>query len=346
MYNTSYDLVQNWMRVWLCLIALVHWAGVVLALVSMSETKQELLLLAAASNDNVLRLSTDHYHRLIASPDRDYAILALLTVTDTQYNCEPCRTFDPAYARVAYSYRDVESRFTDEQRTATPTLFFAHLEYTDAKDVFAQLKISQVPALFFHYPTQGPRASLAEADAYDFNRDGLLADAFVRFIQQRMGLDIPLREPIDVAAILRKMLLGLAIGSGLIAASPVIYRVLSHRRIWSALSIGVILLMTTGYMWTRIRHPEFMGRGDGGKPLWMSGGFQYQFGIETQIMSGLYALCALAVVLLVTEVPRMKRTVLQHILAYTAMALFVIGFSVILFIFRQKNTSYPFKLIL
>jgi len=50
-----------------------------------------------------------------------------------------------------------------------------------------------------------------------------------------------------------------------------------------------ILFMTSGYMWTQIRHPLYVQAGRNGQVTYIAGGYQTQLGAEVHIIS---ALCA------------------------------------------------------
>lgn len=69
--------------------------------------------------------------------------------------------------------------------------------------------------------------------------------------------------------------------------SPYILPVVQNRNLWAAISLIAILLFTSGQMFNHIRKvPYVAGDGRGGIS-YFAGGFQNQFGMETQIVAAI-----------------------------------------------------------
>lgn len=74
-------------------------------------------------------------------------------------------------------------------------------------------------------------------------------------------------------------------------AWPYFLPVVQSRNVWAALSLIAILLFTSGHMFNHIRKvPYIAGDGKGGIS-YFAGGFQNQYGMETQIVA---AMCMLS----------------------------------------------------
>lgn len=70
-------------------------------------------------------------------------------------------------------------------------------------------------------------------------------------------------------------------------AYPYILPVIQNRNLWAGISLITILLFTSGHMFNHIRKvPYVAGDGKGGIS-YFAGGFQTQFGMETQIVAGM-----------------------------------------------------------
>jgi oligosaccharyltransferase complex subunit gamma len=70
-------------------------------------------------------------------------------------------------------------------------------------------------------------------------------------------------------------------------AAPYVGPVVQNRNVWAALSLLAVLLFTSGHMFNHIRKvPYVAGDGRGGVS-YIAGGFQNQFGMETQIIAGI-----------------------------------------------------------
>jgi len=77
----------------------------------------------------------------------------------------------------------------------------------------------------------------------------------------------------------------------LTVAAPYVLPILQNRNLWAAVSLIAVLLFTSGHMFNHIRKVPYVG-GDGkGKIGYFAGGFQNQFGLETQIVA---AMCRFA----------------------------------------------------
>lgn len=79
-----------------------------------------------------------------------------------------------------------------------------------------------------------------------------------------------------------------------IVAAPHLLPIIQNRNVWAAASLLAVLLFTSGHMFNHIRKvPYVAGNGKGGVS-YFAGGFQNQFGMETQIIAvicTLYRFC-------------------------------------------------------
>ena len=73
-------------------------------------------------------------------------------------------------------------------------------------------------------------------------------------------------------------------------AAPYIMPIIQNRNLWAAMSLIAVLLFTSGQMFNHIRRVPYMVPNSKGGVAYFAGGFQNQFGIETQIVA---AMCKL-----------------------------------------------------
>lgn len=176
------------------------------------------------------------------------------------------------------------------------------------------MQIRSVPLVLHYPPTEGPHAKIipTEYETYDLQRRGPAAEDLGRYIEQVTGTkvrlsnrtepfvlppfeieptqfppfsnaQISISRPTDYSKLLGYLsFLSILLGSALFAWRQFSY-FLTHRLLWSLLSTTWIALMTSGFMWNQIRHPPWTGVKDG-KPEVFAGGFQNQYGLETQIV--------------------------------------------------------------
>ena len=70
-------------------------------------------------------------------------------------------------------------------------------------------------------------------------------------------------------------------------AAPYILPVVQNKNLWAAITLIAILLFTSGHMFNHIRKVPYVA-GDGKNGLaYFAGGFQNQFGLETQIVAAM-----------------------------------------------------------
>jgi oligosaccharyltransferase complex subunit gamma len=70
-------------------------------------------------------------------------------------------------------------------------------------------------------------------------------------------------------------------------AAPYLLPLIQNRNLWAAVSLIAVLLFTSGHMFNHIRKvPYVSGDGKGGIS-YFAGGFQNQFGLETQIIAAI-----------------------------------------------------------
>lgn len=70
-------------------------------------------------------------------------------------------------------------------------------------------------------------------------------------------------------------------------AAPYVLPIIQSRNLWAAISLIAVLLFTSGHMFNHIRKvPYVAGDGKGGIS-YFAGGFQNQFGLETQIVAAM-----------------------------------------------------------
>jgi oligosaccharyltransferase complex subunit gamma len=90
--------------------------------------------------------------------------------------------------------------------------------------------------------------------------------------------------------------------------SPYLLPIIQNRNLWAAVSLIAILLFTSGQMFNHIRKvPYVAGDGQGGIS-YFAGGFQNQFGMETQIIAAIceyFPLVIETAVLVMTNISQM-----------------------------------------
>lgn len=70
-------------------------------------------------------------------------------------------------------------------------------------------------------------------------------------------------------------------------AAPYILPVIQNRNLWAAVSLISVLMFTSGHMFNHIRKVPYVASDGKGGVSYFAGGFQNQFGLETQIVAAI-----------------------------------------------------------
>ncbi|KAF4615316.1 hypothetical protein D9613_003071 [Agrocybe pediades] len=293
--------------------------------------EQRLVELANAGN-GVITLNEDTFD-LLTSPKRTWSASIQLTALDGRRRCGPCKEFNPSFEAVAKAWKSAPSDKRNEQ-------FFATIDFDTAPSVFQKLNLMSAPVVFHYPPADGsrkPASGNISPVKYDFS-EGFEAGPLAEYLSKYTPVPIPYRDPIDWAH-------WLTIAVGVLGAAiflRFISPIVQNRWSWAVGTVLVTLVMTSGFMFTRIRNVPFNG-GDGS---WIAAGYQNQYGQEVQVVSFMYGLLAFSFLMLILVVPSQPSPSRQRMQVYLWTAVIMIIYSVLVSLFRVKNRGYPFRLFL
>lgn len=153
--------------------------------------------------------------------------------------------------------------------------------------------LQTAPVLLLFHPTTGPNARAdMQPTRFDFSSGPQSAESIHGWLTRHLP-DTPapkLVRPFNYvkAAVVTTSTLGVV--TAVTVAAPYILPLVQNRNLWAAISLILVLLFTSGHMFNHIRKvPYVAGDGKGGIS-YFAGGFQNQFGMETQIVA---AMCTL-----------------------------------------------------
>ncbi|KII88486.1 hypothetical protein PLICRDRAFT_54324 [Plicaturopsis crispa FD-325 SS-3] len=292
---------------------------------------QKLVDLAAANNGNI-KLDEKSFD-LLTAPKRNWSASIQLTALDKRRRCTPCREFEPSFITVAKAWSTVPAAERDNH-------FFATLDFDDSNAVFQRLGLASAPVVFIYPPTEGPRQPANGRTSplkYDFSQ-GFDAEPLATSLSAHTPVPIPYRAPIDWARY------GTFAFAAVVLALTIRYTapIFQNRWVWAAGTVLTSLIMTSGYMFTRIRGMPYTGAGG----QWIAAGYQSQFGQETQVVAGIYGILAVSFLMLTVVTPYQSSQSRQRTQIYLWTTVILIIFSILVSLFRVKNRGYPFKLFL
>ncbi|KAK2466903.1 hypothetical protein APHAL10511_001161 [Amanita phalloides] len=286
----------------------------------------------ATAGRGIINLDTNSFDVLTA-PNRNWSLAVHLTALDPKRRCAPCRQFDSTWKAVAAAWAQVSKEHRDSH-------FFATLDFDNGQTVFQKLGLSSAPVVLVYPPTQGPRASASGKTApskYDFP-NGFEPGPLAEYISKHTPIPIPYKEPLNWGKYL-----SLAVASTLLlVVLRYVAPVLQNRWTWAVSTVLTCLVMTSGFMFTRIRNVPY----NGGNGQWIAAGYSNQFGQEVQVISFIYGLLAAAFLMLILVIPKQTSPNRQRVQVYLWTTVIMIVYSILLSLFRVKNKGYPFKLFL
>ncbi|KAL1915322.1 uncharacterized protein VTP21DRAFT_6780 [Calcarisporiella thermophila] len=288
--------------------------------------------LNSLKTDGLIPLDSKLFTETIASP-RAYGLVVLLTAMDDRFNCVPCRDVDPEYRLLAKSWEKAK----DNNR-----LLFTILDFNQGQEVYAKMKLTTAPNLFYFPPTEGSYAGHKSGPVrYDLNK-GNDAESLAEFLTDLTGISVRVRRPLSYSLLLSVCTLLIGPVIAYVFFRSLLEKFFLSRNTWAVLTITIIFTMVSGYMWNQIRKPPYFSAQKGGIS-YIAPGYQNQFGIESQIIAILYAICAACALALALVAPKIQRSWLQRILIYSTMCVLLLGLSTIFKLFSVKQPSYPFR---
>ncbi|KAI0054092.1 oligosaccharyl transferase subunit OST3/OST6 family [Auriscalpium vulgare] len=302
------------------------------AIFAAKESTHDSLVKLAAQSGGIIKLNAQTYD-LLTSPTRDWSASIQFTALDKRRRCSPCREFDPAWTAVAKAWSTVPKETRDNH-------FFATLDFDDGTTVFQKLGLQSAPVVLIFHPSEGSRrsANAQTPTTYDFS-SGFDAEPLAEQLSSFTPIPIPYRAPVNWALWGTVGTLALVFGLTIRFLAP-IFR---SRWTWAALTTIISLVMTSGYMFTRIRGTP-MTAADGS---WIAPGFQNQYGQETTVVASIYGLLSASFLMLTLVAPLQSGSPnRQRTQIYLWSGVIMLLFSVLVSLFRVKNRGYPFKLIL
>ncbi|KAI0928544.1 hypothetical protein AcW1_005756 [Taiwanofungus camphoratus] len=303
-----------------------------LCLALSTDSSHAQLVELAAANNGVIKLDEKTYN-MLTSPKRNWSATVQLTALDKRRRCTPCKEFDPAFSAVAKAWSTVPAAERDSH-------FFATVDFDKAMTVFQKLGLQSAPVVQVYPAAEGPRRPTngkISPMSYDFTH-GFDAGPLAEQLSHFTPVPIPYKAPIDWPRIGTYVATTLVILTTMKFISPI----LRSRWTWAAVTVLTSLVMTSGFMFVRIRGmPQ-----SGPNGQWIAPGYQNQFGQETQVIAMIYGVLAWAFLMLTTIVPNQISPQRQRAQIYLWIAVVFIMFSVLISIFRVKNRGDTFFLVI
>lgn len=332
-----------------CLTTLLFKSTLILA-----ATREDLAIKAQKTTNGIIPLDDYSFKDILDGP-RDFYLVALLTCTEPGVGCTACFEFNPVYEMIANSwFQDHKDGISGLD--PSKALYFAKADLEDASavpEIFKFYNIERVPRLMFFTPG----GSIHDYNLLNLPQQKANAGAkeFISNLKIAVGInDYQVHEPRDWSTIIITSISTFIIVYLLRKHSKIVTGIISSKYIWAILSCAFIVLMSGGYMYNKMRGTPLAGSDSNGNVVYFwPNEFQNQYGIESQIVSVVYAalsLCFLALVLGVPSLADFYKGSASGAMIITVISALLVVVIYILFaglsnLFGIKSPRYPFELI-
>ncbi|KAG7836197.1 hypothetical protein KL919_000984 [Ogataea angusta] len=290
---------------------------------------------------NILKITDANYQNLLNNEDFD--IVLYLTASSPQVGCVLCNEFQPVFEQLAASfYENLETHGLGSDDTK---LIFAYSDFPDSRKLFQQLALNNVPKIYYYNAQQG--IGLKPSDEFMFMSTDLLS-TLTSWLVAKTHLSpelFNLRTKVNYTELLLTFCIVFGLGVTIILNYKRVLAIITNKRGWQALSILLVILFTSGYMFNLIRNTQYIRTNKDGSNIYFIGGHQAQLGVETQIISVIYGLFCAGMVILVDLFKKFDNAKLRLFSSVgLSIGLFVL-YSILVTCFHAKNTGYPYWLL-
>lgn len=321
-----------------------------LGLVIAGLSSDEMTRLVKKLGNKVINLNDENYEYILNGA-RDYHLIVMLSSQSSQINCVLCNEFKPEFEIVGNSWiqdhpNGLSKDELEDEEEPKKNVYFLYSEFGDSRKFFLTLQLNNIPKVFHFPPTtnQKPNEYLNQYDQYQFLQ-GDHKQLLSAWAGQMTGHKFNIYVPVDYIKIATNALITLAAAMIIKRFNSQLAKIVKSRMLWSGISLVLVLLLISGYMFNQIRGVPFVMDHQDGRVEYFLPSQQNQLGIETQIMSFVYGCLSLLTVVLIKKAPEIKYSQVK-LIAVVVISILIFGlYSVLLSIFGIKGMGYPYKFL-
>ncbi len=287
-------------------------------------------------SSGVIRVTDKNFEQIVTGP-RDHTLVLLLTASHPGFGCGLCIEYLPDFQIVGDSWA------TDFSDYGHEGVYFAIADVSDNRETFKKLKLTSVPHVWIYTPTK-EATTISEGHITYQLEQGDHAQNLANFLSQVVGRHFPVHKPIRWDVVIGYASLTFLSVFIFKEHSGKVVAIITNTGLWAVIASSGIIILTSGYMYNQIRHTPFLAF-DGEITRYFEGGFQGQFGVETQIIGLVYAVLASAFVLLCTKAKQINDSDIRNIVVISLTLVILLGYSSLVCIFHFKNGGYPYYLL-
>lgn len=311
-------------------------------------SNEEMHHLASQSKNNIIQINDKNWEQIMSGP-RDYHLVLMLSSESSQFNCVLCKEFRPHFEIVGRSwYEDHKNGIVEpSERDPHPSnVYFLYSEFFGSMDLFKAFKLTNIPRLFYFAPDSqvGLKLVVSHPTEYTFYL-GDHKELIAEWLNDITSYKFNIYLRVNYAKVAQSAFITFAVVLLMFRFSLFFSKIFSSRSFWKGISLLLVLLFTSGYMFTQIRGTPFVVPGQAG-PRYVVPSPQYQLGIETQILSLVYGGLAICVVSLIKNVPKVTYGPVKMALTIVISFGIYLIYACLLSIFGVKGYGYPYRFFL
>ncbi|PVV05421.1 hypothetical protein BB560_000054 [Smittium megazygosporum] len=329
---------------WLVWLALFS----ILSFVTASTKKSrhnEMKKLAASAPNGLIQMSDTQAEELVFSSN-DYNVFALFTASNPKYGCDQCI---PALK----TFKSMAEPMTKAKNS--DKIFFVRFEPENAMPLFRKFQIPDPPKGYFF---------ASEANAKNINNKPYIQINLFRptseitteltklsgiKVYSSIYFDAPSKNELLKRPFLPFSSEFLSVGMAVaISFSMLRQENMSVFKFFygivSAVTIVVFLVLSSGFVWTRIKRASTAPPSDTLASNFSSG-LQDQYSNEPILVSSCYGITASSFIFLTKKAPTIKNPIARSIAILLALISVFVGTSYLYMFFKIKSPTYPYTLL-
>ncbi|ODV97293.1 hypothetical protein PACTADRAFT_15773 [Pachysolen tannophilus NRRL Y-2460] len=322
-------------------------------------TSKDLDKIISKSKNNIIKITDKNYNKILNNERKDYHIAVYLTASSPRVGCALCNEFQPIYTILANSFAENLKKLNEQERlelnkNGGDKIFFAIADFSDNMEFFTKLSLNNVPKLFYFHPTNSNLKDNNDNlhnnfDEYAFTT-GDQTTALANWLISNTPIKIPPKlfqiiQPLDYSKIITRLIIIISIIIIIYKFSTKFNKIVYSKAIYQSISIITIILFTCGYMFNQIRMTPYTKTNNDGSFTYFVSGHQAQLGVETQIISGIYAILFVSISFLLNKVNQIKNLKIKFLTVVIMVFTIFISYAVLVNIYHLKHGAYPFYIL-
>ena len=263
---------------------------------------------AQRDKNGILYITDDNLNKIFnLSQSRSFGLVLLFTTNSVDLGCKSCTDFDPEFDLIARSWKLDHPDFVSNVDPNVKLLFAKAVldSPQNIPNVFKLFKLQQIPKLFY-FP---PGSNLNNFETIDIPQDSSVERInkvvnWIKTLSKLNSNDFMIHQQIDWTNVFVTCFIIFSTVYIVQKNYNLFLRFVASKWVWGFSSVIFILLMISGYMFTKMRQVPLAGADRNGDIVYFAmNDFQNQFGIETQIVALFYGVIGVLMITLIKIIP-------------------------------------------